>query len=221
RARQGQAARGWSCPREEAVAAYLDRALEAGQRAKFERHLADCLYCRTLVADVVKLQRVNELAGAPAVLLERVRSRAGTPTTRFPWNWLPLATAGTLACTVLGALLLRTPELPPTPSWPAPPGPVIAKSLPPLPAAAPHGDPIRKASAADCRPAITSPFPQSVVSQGRLEFRWNEVPAALYYHGRLLTPEGDVVWEGDSAKPQLGLPRGLLLAAGRYFVMVS
>jgi len=143
-ATEERAVRGWNCPSEEVVAAYLDQALEAGKKGEFEGHLANCLYCRTLVADVVKLERLNDLAGAPAALIERVRSRARSKPGLFTWNWLPLATAGTLACAVLAAQLLRTPELSLTPNWPAPVGPAISKSEPPPQALAPGSDIVRR-----------------------------------------------------------------------------
>ena len=219
-ATEERAVRGWNCPREEVVAAYLDQALEAGKKGKFERHLANCLYCSTLVADVVKLERLSDLAGAPAALIERVRSRARSKPGLFAWNWLPVATAGTLACAVL-AVLLRTPAPSLAPNWPAPAGPAISKSEPSPPAVAPGSDSVRRPRTLEALPTIISPPPNSIVSAKRLEIRWHEVPDALYYQVRLVTPEGDLVWQGDATEAHIALPERLALEHGKYFVLVS
>jgi len=70
-------------------------------------------------------------------------------------------------------------------------------------------------------PTITSPSPDSVVSAKRLEIRWNKVPHVLYYQFRLVTPEGDLVWQGDLIEAHIVLPESLPLKRGRYFVLAS
>jgi len=157
--------RGWSCPRGEVVAAYLDQALEAGEKAKFERHLTNCFYCRTLVSDVVKLRGASDLAGTPMWLIECVRSSARPKPGFFAWNWVVVPTAGTLACAALAAVLLRTPEISLAPNWPAP---TISKSKPSFPAAAPGNEIVRRPRTLESMPTITSPSPDSVVSAKRL-----------------------------------------------------
>lgn len=220
-ATEERAVRRWNCPREEVVAAYLSQALGAEKKGKFEAHLASCPYCRTLVADVVKLERLNDLPGAPTALIERVQSRARSKPGLFAWNWLPVATAGSLACAVLAAQLLRTPELSLTPNWPAPVGPAISKSEPSPPAVVPGSDIVRRPRPLEALPTIISPPPGSVVSAKQLEIRWHEVLHALYYRVRLVTPEGDLVWQGDSTEAHIALPERLALERGKYFVLVS
>ena len=51
--------RGWRCPGDGVIAAYLDGAVNAADRNWIESHLADCECCRSLVADVVTLQRLE------------------------------------------------------------------------------------------------------------------------------------------------------------------
>jgi hypothetical protein len=54
-----------------------------------------------------------------------------------------------------------------------------------------------------------------------LEIRWHEVPDALYYQVRLVTPEGDLVWQGDATEAHIALPERLALEHGKYFVLLS
>src|SRR4029453_4168426 len=43
-----------ACPTSEALAAYIDRGVEAAERAQIEAHLADCDDCRLLIAQVLE-----------------------------------------------------------------------------------------------------------------------------------------------------------------------
>ena len=54
---KGSTRRGWKCLGEDVIAAYLDGVVNAADRSRIESHLADCEYCRSLVADVVTTQR--------------------------------------------------------------------------------------------------------------------------------------------------------------------
>jgi hypothetical protein len=54
-----------------------------------------------------------------------------------------------------------------------------------------------------------------------MEFRWSSVPTALYYEVRVVTAEGELVWQIDTAKNQTAAPDGLVLHSGKYFVLVS
>lgn len=217
---QRQPKRGWRCPREGVVAAYLDGALEDAQKARVEKHLAGCAYCRTLVADIVKLRRVSDLPAAPPALVRRARASVRANPRRFGWGWAA-ATAGALAFSVLAMTVLRTPEATLRPSWPAPRGPLISKSVPTSPAVLPNSELARKPRSTEYLPTIVSPHPNSIVARAHVNFRWNSVPNALRYQVRLVTSEGDLIWEGVSTSTHLEFPEGQALDSGKYFVMVS
>jgi hypothetical protein len=86
----------------------------------------------------------------------------------------------------------------------------------------PSGDEtIRKLKSLEYSPSILSPHPGSTVPREQLEFRWNAVRGSIYYHIRVLTPDGDLVWEGDSTATQTKFPSRMILRSGKYFVLVS
>jgi hypothetical protein len=87
----------------------------------------------------------------------------------------------------------------------------------------PSGDEtiIRRLKSLEYTPSILSPHPGSIVPREQLEFRWNGVRGSIYYHIRVLTPDGDLVWEGDSTATQTKFPRRVILESGKYFVLVS
>jgi hypothetical protein len=60
-----------------------------------------------------------------------------------------------------------------------------------------------------------------VVARPDLEFRWREIPGALYYEVRVVTADGDVAWETKSTGAAVRPPHDLALAAGqKYFVWI-
>src|SRR5439155_14799622 len=46
---------GPACPAPEAIASYIDRAFEAGERARLEMHVASCRQCQEAIAALVPL----------------------------------------------------------------------------------------------------------------------------------------------------------------------
>jgi hypothetical protein len=220
--------RRWNCPDDEMITAYVDSALDGARREGLQRHLADCAYCRNLVADTVKLQRETRLPEVPAALIRRVRSCVPATSRRWGWSWMPVATAGTLACAALAVTFLRTPQSLTIPTLPAPAGPAISKSGPSGLNAGPALGPgaairetVRQPRSLEYLPNITEPRSDSVLARGRLEFRWTDVPDAVYYQVRVVTTEGDLVWQGDSGITRAELPDRLGMSSGKYFVLVT
>jgi len=209
---------GWFCPDTNLIAAYLDGSLEDARRARLESHLSDCEYCRSLVGDVGKMQREAAPAAPPALVgkaLDLVPQTSG----RSRWIFAPLAAAGAVACTVVAALLLRTPEHPALPLAPTPAAPLIAKAGP-LPKVSTQ-ETVRKLTPPQPLPSVISPRADSVLSGRSVDFRWKTVRHARYYQVQIVTFEGEPVWQGRSAGTNLSLPGDLVLKDGKYFVWIS
>jgi len=68
---QDFASRAWNCPKDDAIAAYVDGNVDATERSRVESHLADCAHCRGLVADVMKMKESD----SPSIPL-RLKQRA-------------------------------------------------------------------------------------------------------------------------------------------------
>jgi len=95
------------------------------------------------------------------------------------------------------------------------------KSEPAIPPVSARPETVRKLNFLEQSPTIISPLQDSVVAPEQLEFRWNVVPDSMYYQIRVLTPDGDVMWEGDSKATHVKLPKQLTLNSGKYYVLVS
>jgi len=212
--------RTWRCPDETRLAAYVDRKLDPDSHHRLESHLAKCDYC---LGQVGFLLRVEDLPAveAPPALIARARDLARRPSRArqpiFQWG----AAAAAFACLVVAAnLWVRQPQtaLPPvvatTPKVATPePTPMPALVLPKRTV---RGGP------PPATPDQVFPRPDSAVARQDLEFRWKEIPSALFYEVRVVTADGDVVWEGKSAGTTLRAPSSVALVAGqKYFVWIG
>lgn len=220
---QNQWARRWNCPEDTVIAAYLDCTLTETGRSRVQRHLADCGYCRTLVADIVKIHRQAEVPGAPTALVERALAVLPSAPGRWHRIWVPVSALGTAAvCTMIAAtVFLRQPERLALPSLSAPSAPIVSESEPQPPTEATGREIVRNQTSPQLSPSIVSPKPGSVVSRNTVDFRWKTVPHSLYYQVRIVTSEGEVVWESQSTDTYLEVPSDAPLNKGKYFVLVS
>jgi hypothetical protein len=213
--------RRWNCPGDETIAAFVDSRLGESARARVQKHLADCVYCRSSVSDVVKQRRETDVPEAPAVLIERAHALVASKPKQWAWNWAPVTAAGVLASVAIAVMVLKTPQRLTLPVWPEPTVPVLMESKPATQVTPSGDETIRNLKSLEYSPSILSPHPGSIVSREQLEFRWNAVPDSTYYQIRVLTRDGDLVWEGDSTATQTKFPRRMSLRSGKYFVLVS
>ena len=213
--------RHWNCASDETIAAYVDSALGESEKARVQEHLASCAYCRSLVSDVVKQGRETAVPEIPAALLERARVLVAPKPKQWAWNWAPVTAAGVLASAAIAVMVLKTPQRLTLPVWPAPAVPVLKESKPAIQVTPSGAETIRKLKSPEYSPSILSPHPGSTVPREQLEFRWNAVRGSIYYHIRVLTPDGDLVWEGDSTATQTKFPSRMTLRSGKYFVLVT
>ena len=213
--------RGWRCPSDEMIASYLDASVDSPSRSLLESHLADCEYCRTLIAELAKVQRDRELASLPPGLMQRAVAFVPSKSTRMHWGWLPAAAMAGTAFLVIVAIVLPSPKLLLIPSRSTPAAPVIAKSEPTPTLSALRHEVVRKRTSPDLLPSVVSPQRNSSVVRERLGFQWKTVPHARYYQIHVVTSEGDLVWEGQSEASILRPPADLRLNDGSYFVWIT
>jgi hypothetical protein len=219
---RGSPHRGWKCPSDEMIASYLDAAEDSPSRSRLESHLADCEYCRALVAELVKVQRDREMPSLPPGLMQRAVALVPPKSIRMHWLWVPAAAMAGTAFLVIAAVVLRSPEQPVFPAPSAPVAPLIARSERPAPAIQPgSADVVRDSAAADSRPRLIFPKPDKVVARELLKFEWKTVSRARYYELRIATSEGGLVWQGQSEAAFLKLPSDVTLDDGPYFVWIS
>src|SRR5215470_4495059 len=76
--------RGWLCPGDHIVAAYVDGTL-GSEKTKFESHLVKCPHCRSAVADVVKTQRDAGAVVPPFEIVQKAMRTVPVNVPRRGW----------------------------------------------------------------------------------------------------------------------------------------
>ena len=217
--------RGWRCPDETQIAGYVDGRLPASDKNRLDGHLAECDYCLGLVAALLRLEGAAMPDNVPPALLARARHLVPMPAPPSVW---PVVRWGTVAAVTACIAVVTTvwihrqeseTPLAPTPGTQSP-----AISTPAPPAVAPPAPTSREVR--NVKPAVPSlellaPREGLALGPEALDFRWTRVPASLYYEVRVMTAEGDLVWEGRAEGNQTRLPGNVQLVSGtKYFVSV-
>jgi hypothetical protein len=213
--------RKWTCPGDPTIAAYVDGMLGKLGTRWIEFHLSSCQRCRLLLGDVVKAQREADIPLPPVELMQRAVSLAKRRPAPRRWVWVPATATATIVLFAMATIVLHRPEqlklLPPR----APSAPLIAKSEPAVAPRATIPEIIRKPRTAELMPSILSPTPGSVVAPKHLHFSWKPISHARDYAVRIVTSDGDLVWEGQTERSSLQFPPDVPLAEGSYFVWIT
>lgn len=195
--------RGWGCPGDGELAAWVEGRLPAAAREKLAEHLAGCNYC---CGQVGFLARAGEMGPPPAVPAHLLAAARGERAPLF--GLLRPATLAAAGAGLVLALLVASP-------WGRPGS---------FSAGAEAERVVRTARTvrgpADA-PWIVRPAEGEIVSRTALELRWEEAPEALFYSVQLVDPKGDVIWEGRADGARLSVPASATLAPGQpYFAWV-
>lgn len=190
---------GVECPDEAGLAGFVEGTLVEEEAAKIRRHVAGCDHCLAQVGLLARLEEVSP-PEVPTGLLARVHGLAERPAgPSRRWS---------VAAAVAAVLLLVL--------WVAPLGEVERRKGEP--------DEVRFGAELLRPPEILAPSEGELVAASRLgglEVRWTPVPQAIYYELRLVTADGDRLWDGRSENGRLEIPPGLPVAAGEdLFVWV-
>lgn len=201
------AARTWRCPSAEQLAGYADGRVAGQEHGRLQAHLADCDYC---VREVAALARLGDLptTEVPPPLLARARefSQSGASGKGgLTWGWTSAA-AVTAGMVVAASLWVYRPEMVvempqselPAAARPASQAEAESQTGSAAPDAAPETQEdgrVRNRSAHASLPVVVFPKEDAVVDATELKIRWTAVPQALFYDVRVLSAEGDLLWE--------------------------
>jgi len=209
----------WGCPDEDLLAAYVDGTVQNATRQRTESHLAACAACRSLIADVVTMQRF-EATPPPLGLEQRVIAITSADRRRERWVLVPL-TAASLLALGLAFVLLRPPKQKiPIVSHSTTVG-VVAKSEPPTIPGAKTSSIERKSTSLEPAPALVFPEEGRAVKRSDLSLRWQLVPHCRYYEIHLVNSEGAPVWQGASERTNIRIPDAVAVNDGTYFVWIA
>ncbi len=218
---------GQDCLDEAQVAGYVDGSLNERSRRDVEKHLANCKFCASQVAFLIRLEEEPLPTDVPLGL---VANASQLPENRGRAGWLPVLRWGTVAGAAAASLLLIFSLILPDanriqvtpPASPVGSEPEVLSS----PASEPEsGTPlqrrVRNQTRLSLRPDLLFPPEGRVVGQEKLEFQWKEVERTLFYEIRLVTAAGDIVWEDRVEGTRVRLPAEIELDDGaKYFVWV-
>lgn len=204
------AQRGWRCPDEERLVAFVEGTLAGGARETVAEHLADCAFCCGQVGFLARAAELGQPPAVPAALLALAQGERVSLIRRLH------PAAAVAAAVVVAAALLLVVQRDQQGSLPflAPDGGAAV-----APAAAERT--VRNGRSPGDAPWITRPAEGEAVPRTRLELRWHETPNALFYTVELVDARGDVAWEGRIEGTSLAVPPAAPLAVGdRYFAWV-
>ena len=194
--------RTWRCPDEMRLAAFVERRLDGPERARVEAHIAGCDYCLGQVGTLERLQDAAPPDDVSPRMLAAARELAAgsSPAVKPAWYWG--AAAAATACIVLGVTFaVRPPQAGPV----SPPQTVRST--------ADHATPT---------PDLLFPREAAIVPRAALEFRWDRVERTLFYEIRVVTADGDLIWETRADQAEARMPPTVRLTNGeRYYVSVS
>jgi hypothetical protein len=222
---QRRARLGLGCLNEFELAAYADGLVAESARERIQAHLADCESCLDEVHFMVKARKISLPESIPGPLLSRAQQLADSKTRqaiRPVWRWGAVG-AAVASVVVIAALSIHRQQPEPLSDHHA----VPVTPLVPMPAEATQENSgqnsdlrILNSRPGDLRiPTVIFPRPDATLSRSAVEFRWEPIEGTLYYQVRLVTAEGEPVWEQKTEKTSVRLPQGVNLMSGhKYFV---
>jgi hypothetical protein len=234
--------RGWRCPDEIQIAAYVDQQIESTARESISTHLAKCDFCLSQISFLLQAGDWENPDVVPADVLRRARNlvpRTSGRATNWGWRWV--AASATAACLVLllGFITLRffrqptvnapgellvaqqhQPQIVPlaqnSPAIRVAPQPSVPKPRPVEPAA-----PAIRSVGQSLSPTILFPRDGLTVRRSELDFRWQPVADTVFYDVTVVTAAGDPIRETKTEDTHLRLADDIqLVPGGKYFVSI-
>ena len=200
------------CPDEHQIAAAVDGNLNWADRDAFDRHVADCDFCVAKIGTLNGLRAADVPESIPDVTLASARhlaKRAGIR--RHAPRW------AVAAVVVLAIGLIYNQDIPDVDN------PDTSVSLlPPAPTLQTGFRQSRNINPNSLRPKILTPIEGAFIDAGNTLFRWTEIPDSLYYDIRIVTWEGEMVWQERVNDTEWSLPDKFKLEPGwEYYVRVD
>lgn len=234
--------RGWRCPDEIQIAAYVDHQLEGAAREPISTHLANCDFCLSQISFLLQARNWENPDEVPADVLRRARNLVPRESGRATsWGWRWVAASATAACLVL-LLAFITLRFLRQPTVNGPSEPLVAQQHRPdlVPSAQNSPATVRvapqpsgpKPRPVEAAPAVRSGgqnllltvvFPRdgARVRQSELDFRWQSVPDTVFYDVTVVTAAGDLIQETKTEDTHLRIADDIqLVPGGKYFVSI-
>lgn len=238
RSKTGITKRGWRCPDDNQLAAYLNgQALQ--KRPRLEAHFANCKACLETLAFLSEMADQKSTESVPPPLLVRARSLADEkPANGWRWRWA-IATAS--ACLLLvftfavwkvrsrqnqappSDLVTQHLEPPRSVEVPSPADYVMSRpeNTPTIHSPKPNGNrpPVVRGENDQSKPNLIFPRNGAVV-QSTNQIRWQPVVDASFYEIKVVSEDGSAVFTKQTSDTSCPLTENELHAGKKYFVTV-
>ncbi|HEV8369120.1 MAG TPA: zf-HC2 domain-containing protein [Pyrinomonadaceae bacterium] len=229
--------RGWRCPDDNQLAAYVNRQVADPRRQKLEAHFANCKACLETLAFVAQAFDESPVQSVPAHLLARARSLADDKRP-VVWRW---AFAAATACALIIAALIvwnsranrnavppedlvaqqkqpeRAPE--PLPVGVTPTRPENNLQAP-KPKPTESRAPVVRGQEDRSTPTLIFPRNGSVIRLAQQSIRWKAVANVSFYDIKVVTEDGSPVVNESTNNTEIQLNTAGLQVGGKYFVTV-
>jgi len=200
------------CPADDELASFMDGGLSEQGHENFTIHLADCAYCIERVGMLGRARDEDTPVQVPELLIARSRKLAALSQTpvegKNAWGTITRWSAAAVVVLAIGLVVRQAP------------GPAPATG----PADRPAQDyrETRNINPGAAGPRVLWPREGMTVVTADAVFNWAPVQESLYYQVRIVSDEGDLIWQERVVGTQWELPRELSLAHGaEYFVRVD
>ena len=233
--------RGFRCPNETSLAAYIDQQLGTKARQTVENHASGCDSCLEILAFLTKSADWSDSSEMPGYLVTRARTLV-TAKSSPVWSWRWPVTTAAAACILLAVIFIFLNSRVQQPIGPLDP-PLIAQNNPPaVPVITPNvtipqpepSRPITKpnlnreetpsvrgSEKSELTPVLVFPREGSVLRRGDLKFSWRPIVDATYYKVRLVSADGSSKLEEDTTELTLMVDDQVELQDGAsYYVTV-
>lgn len=199
------------CPTEALLAGFADGGLSEQEHHALSGHIADCDYCLVRLGALGRAREADGEFPVPELVRARAERLVAGGLSRPPvWRRAQRWAAAAVLVAAVGLLFLASEDngLPGTAQ-----DTVSTVSA---------GRETRYSESLPAGPTLLWPREGIVVDPVGQEFRWTEVFDTLYYDLRIVTDEGDLVWQERVSGTSWNLPAALPLRPGdEYFVRVD
>lgn len=197
------------CPDDAELASYMDGGLSEQDHSGFELHLADCGYCLERIGLLGRAAESEIVASLPELILARSRKLVSGADRQQPVSDVQTRrrnaqrwAAAAVVVLAIGVLFQFN-----SPYQATPPAEIRET---------------RNIDPGAMGPNILWPREGMIIVPYDDVFTWTSVPDSIYYKIRIVSDEGDLIWQARVNGTQWGLPEEVTLASGaEYLVRVD
>lgn len=201
------------CPAEDLLAAFEDGGLAEPDHQKLVAHFADCDYCLSRLGILGRARDADAVPSIPGLVQAQARDLVENDGGRqWPVKTAPAWATAALVVLATGFILMQADKR----SWEAdaPAETVAAKEVT-------FGE-TRLIKPLASGPVLLWPRDGILLESTNQEFSWTEVADSLYYDLRIVSDDGNLVWQERVGGTRWSLPDGLNLQDdAEYFVRVD